>query len=238
MGFFDGNFDVVFDPEKDKRAEIKAEAEEVNDGDDYRKSIWYALQKMRESGKMTDQFLIGRTTDATETPKGIRQGDRTEHFYAIGGTGRGKTKFLETLVAQDIFHGAAFGIIDPHGDLIRNIKAAIVMFGKGEHSLEDDVVLIDPTDKEYTACLNPLEPIAGVDSTDIAQEVVKAFERIWGATAWGARLQQVFRERAHRACRKQPHASGSHAYSEKQRRAAETACKREGRDLPRVLRGL
>ena len=58
--------------------------------------------------------------------------------------------------------------------------------------MENSVVLIDPTDKEYSVCLNPLEPIQGVDPAVIAAELIDAFAKIWG-NSWGARMQEIFR---------------------------------------------
>ena len=52
----------------------------------------------------------------------IAQKDRATHLYVIGATGAGKTKFLEFLIQQDIENGNGFGVIDPHGDLVEDIK--------------------------------------------------------------------------------------------------------------------
>ena len=52
----------------------------------------------------------------------IGQRDRATHMYVIGSTGSGKTKFLEFLISQDIKERNGFGVIDPHGDLIEDIK--------------------------------------------------------------------------------------------------------------------
>ncbi|HQT91599.1 MAG TPA: DUF87 domain-containing protein [Candidatus Kryptobacter bacterium] len=48
--------------------------------------------------------------------------DRATHMYVIGATGSGKTKFLEFLIEQDIKERNGFGILDPHGDLVEDIK--------------------------------------------------------------------------------------------------------------------
>lgn len=52
----------------------------------------------------------------------IAEKDRATHLYVIGATGTGKTKFLEFLIQQDIEKENGFGVIDPHGDLIEDIK--------------------------------------------------------------------------------------------------------------------
>jgi len=58
----------------------------------------------------------------------IRERDRAVHFYVVGASGTGKSKFLEFLIRQDIVKGNGFGVIDPHGDLIEDIKK---LFGFG-----------------------------------------------------------------------------------------------------------
>lgn len=47
----------------------------------------------------------------------IEEKDRSTHFYVVGATGTGKTKFLEYLVKQDIEKRNGFGVIDPQGIL-------------------------------------------------------------------------------------------------------------------------
>lgn len=45
--------------------------------------------------------------------KGVSQKYRDAHFYVVGATRSGKTKFLETIIKQDIENGFGFGMIDP-----------------------------------------------------------------------------------------------------------------------------
>jgi type IV secretory pathway TraG/TraD family ATPase VirD4 len=122
--------------------------------------------------------------------KAISQSERATHFYIIGASGTGKTKFLEHLIKQDIKNGEGFGIIDPHGDLIEDVKeqlAALV-----HHGLDERVVLIDPTDKENSVCFNPLERTDDISAAKLAGELVLVFKKIW-ADAWGARTDEIFR---------------------------------------------
>lgn len=158
-------------------------------------SIWWLIEEMADKvdeDEKADKLLLGRTLDATKTAKGIRLQDRDAHFHVIGGSGSGKSRFLQSLIAQDIKNGVGFGVIDPHGDLVRQVKTGIIMFRRRFPGRENGLVLIDPTDKEYSVCLNPLEPIEGRDASDIAAELIFAFEKIWG-DSWGARMQQIFR---------------------------------------------
>ncbi|MDI6860357.1 MAG: DUF87 domain-containing protein, partial [Methanocellales archaeon] len=81
----------------------------------------------------------------------IAEKDRATHFYVIGATGTGKTKFLEFLIQQDIEKGNGFGVIDPHGDLIEDIKGFLACRydeSGDEQEVSERVILIDPTDPE------------------------------------------------------------------------------------------
>ena len=43
------------------------------------------------------------------------------HLYALGATNSGKTKFIESLIRQDILSMRGICLVDPHGDLTQNI---------------------------------------------------------------------------------------------------------------------
>jgi hypothetical protein len=121
----------------------------------------------------------------------IRDEDRKIHFYVVGASGTGKSKFLEFLIRQDIQKGNGFGVIDPHGDLVEDIKGYLALTLSKEE-IEERVVLIDPTDEKYTVAFNPLEKLEEVSSAEIAAELVEAFKKIW-ADAWGARMEDLLR---------------------------------------------
>jgi hypothetical protein len=136
-------------------------------------------------------FTSGKDSDGRRIfqLKGISQKARSTHFYVIGASGTGKTKFLESLIKQDIKNGEGFGVLDPHGDLIENLKAYIAL---AEDDLNERVVLIDPTDKINSVCFNPLELSDGVSPAAQAAELVLVFKKIWG-DSWGARMEDIFR---------------------------------------------
>jgi hypothetical protein len=121
----------------------------------------------------------------------IRDEDRKIHFYVVGASGTGKSKFLEFLIRQDIAKGNGFGVIDPHGDLVEDVKGYLALTLPKE-VLEEKVVLIDPTDQNYTVAFNPLEKLEGISSAEIAAELVEAFKKIW-IDAWGARMEDLLR---------------------------------------------
>ena len=112
-----------------------------------------------------DELALGWAAGMDETEnrpvhqlKGVSQDHRDAHFYVVGATRSGKTKFLESLIKQDIENGLGFGVIDPHGDFTEDIKGYLHLLHKDEPDfLRDKVVLIDPTDKDLSVAFNPLE---------------------------------------------------------------------------------
>ena len=130
----------------------------------------------------------------------IREEDRSSHFYIIGGTRMGKSKFMEFLIQQDIGKNG-FGVLDPHGDLIEDIKNWLYFKlkeikerhgGEEAEKFYQRIVVIDPTNPQELPCFNPLENIPGISSAEQAQELVGAFKKIW-ADSWGARMEDILR---------------------------------------------
>jgi len=123
----------------------------------------------------------------------IAEADRASHFYVIGATGTGKTKFLEYLIQQDIEKGNGLGIIDPHGDLIEDIKGFLILRYKPDDAeISDRVILIDPTEPDFTVTFNPLEKVPGVPLAEQANELISAFRKIW-SDSWGVRMEDLMR---------------------------------------------
>jgi hypothetical protein len=124
----------------------------------------------------------------------IKEEDRATHLYLIGATGTGKTKFLEFLIKQDIEKGNGFGVIDPHGDLIEDVKdfLACHYYLHQEKELLDQVILIDPTDPDYTLSFNPLEELPGVSVSQQVSELISSFKKIW-QDSWGVRMEDLLR---------------------------------------------
>jgi len=123
----------------------------------------------------------------------IKEEDRATHFYVIGATGTGKTKFLEYLIQQDIGKRNGFGVIDPHGDLIEDIKDLLLFYYSPDDSeISEKVILIDPTDPVYTVTFNPLEKIPNVSISEQANGLVSSFKKIW-SDSWGVRMEDLMR---------------------------------------------
>lgn len=117
---------------------------------------------------------------------GIKLRDRSLHMYAIGKTGTGKSTLLENMIIGDIRKGRGVAVVDPHGDLIKKI----ISFVPKERI--DDVVLFDPSDKEFPIAFNILENVDPDLKNIIASGVVGIFKKIFGES-WGPRLEYILR---------------------------------------------
>lgn len=152
------------------------------------------IRNERIPGTLDLGFYYSEERDEVQVAK-IPQKDRATHLYVVGATGTGKTKFLEFLIRQDIANGHGFGVIDPHGDLIEDIKGFLAcryLYNEDEEAVAERVVLIDPTDPEYTVTFNPLEKIAGVSVAEQAAELISSFKKIW-SDSWGVRMEDLMR---------------------------------------------
>ena len=76
---------------------------------------------------------------------------RAQHLWLLGKTGVGKTTLIEQMALQDIYDGRGVIVIDPHGDLVRDLA------GRIPRERIEDVILFDPADTEYPVGLNLLE---------------------------------------------------------------------------------
>lgn len=143
-----------------------------------------------------DILVFGRISIKREWHNlGIEQKDRATHFYIIGATGTGKTKFIENLVYQDIYNKEGFAVIDPTGDLIKSIKENIFWTCGGREKIEkvkEKVIIFDPKNKDYSVVFNPLEKTSYSSAAEQAKELVSAFRKIW-KDSWGARMEDLLR---------------------------------------------
>lgn len=115
----------------------------------------------------------------------IKTEDRFRHFYIIGQTGTGKTSTMMTMARQDFLSGKGLAIMDPHGDLIKDLLPFI------PRERADDVIVFDPSDEQRPIGINLLE--AKPEERDmVAQDannmMIKLF---WNEIFW-PRLQDYF----------------------------------------------
>ena len=179
MGLFRKSKKIAVEPELSD-ADLSEENEATSSGEDDDADVlnlgWYYSDNKEE-------YQLAK----------IAESDRSNHFYVIGATGTGKTKFLEYLIRQDIEKGNGFGVIDPHGDLIEDIKGFLVLrYDLDDEIISNRVILIDPADPDFTVTFNPLEKVPGVPIAEQANELISAFRKIW-SDSWGVRMEDLMR---------------------------------------------
>jgi hypothetical protein len=101
---------------------------------------------------------------------------RATHTYVIGQPGTGKSRAIESWVMQDINAGHGVGVIDPHGDLFRNLVFRLA----NKEEVWDRVVIIDPLDPEWTIGFNPLAKNYNLTEERQALYLTDIGMKIWG----------------------------------------------------------
>ncbi|MBU1122961.1 type IV secretory system conjugative DNA transfer family protein, partial [Patescibacteria group bacterium] len=120
------------------------------------------------------------------TKFGIRTDDRRRHIYCIGKTGMGKSTILENMIFSDIHDGRGVGVIDPHGDLIEDIINFI------PKSRSNDVIIFDPSDKDYPLSFNMLECKDPDQRAIICSGIMGVFVKLW-PDVWSERMKHILR---------------------------------------------
>ncbi len=117
---------------------------------------------------------------------GIKQADRRAHVYTIGKTGTGKSTMLETLIRQDLESGEGVALLDPHGDLIERVLAAV------PEKRRADLTYFNVPDTNSPLGFNPLESVPPQKRPLAASGLLEVFKKIW-ADSWGPRLEHILR---------------------------------------------
>jgi len=117
---------------------------------------------------------------------GIRQEDRRRHIYIIGKTGMGKSTLLENMIVSDIQEGKGVAVVDPHGDLADHILDNI------PSNRTNDVIVFDPSDRDFPVAFNMLENIDPSMNSIVASGLVGIFKKLY-AESWGPRLEHILR---------------------------------------------
>ena len=117
--------------------------------------------------------------------------DRPRHLYVVGQTGTGKTWLLKSMIMQDIKNGEGCCFIDPHGNDILDILAAV------PPERYKDVIYFDPADLSRPFSLNFLEYDFSrpEQKTFIVNELLMIFRRLYGDVpeSMGPAFEQYFR---------------------------------------------
>ena len=128
----------------------------------------------------------------TKTTIRIADKDRRRHLYSIGQTGTGKSNFLQEMAKQDAKEGRGFCFIDPHGDAVEDILAAI------PKERAEDVIIFDPADIERPFGLNLMEydPAHPEQKTFVINEMIGIFDQLYDLKSTGGPMFEQYMRNA------------------------------------------
>jgi len=104
---------------------------------------------------------------------------RDKHLYVCGGTGTGKSKFLEHLIRQDIISWrksrCGLLVLDPHGSLYDSLICWLAW-----NKIERPVVPIDLRQDDWVVSYNLLRKRDKVDPQVLIDNITDAMAYVWG----------------------------------------------------------
>ena len=123
---------------------------------------------------------------------GMTLEQRQKHTYIIGKTGMGKTTLLKGAIYQDMLNGKGLAVLDPHGDMFRELLSIV------PENRRKDIVVFDPSDRDYPVGLNILDPDIDFASEDdkhdwITSAVLSVFKKLSDDKQWGPRMEHILR---------------------------------------------
>ncbi len=128
--------------------------------------------------RLGESVHAGKAVPVALTPE-----QRVRHMHVIGASGTGKSTLLFNLIKADIENGQGVAVLDPHGDLVERILGIVPETRVG------DVVLLDPSDEEYSVGFNMLSAHSELEKRLLASDLVSVFQRL--STSWGDQMGSV-----------------------------------------------
>jgi len=116
---------------------------------------------------------------------GIKDADRFQHIYVIGKTGTGKSTLLKRMALEDIIRGNSVAIIDPHGDISKDLLEKV------PEARKSDIVIFNPLDPNTTT-YNPLAGVSSSYHSLVASGLISSLRNIW-SDSWGPRTEYILR---------------------------------------------
>ncbi|MEI6477959.1 MAG: type IV secretory system conjugative DNA transfer family protein [bacterium] len=131
--------------------------------------------------------VLGKTDFRNSSREfGIKLDDRKRHIYVIGKSGVGKSTLLENMIIDDVMEGRGVVVVDPHGELADKIIDSVP-----PHRVKD-VVVFDPSDRDFPISFNPLEKVADEYKGMVASGFIGIFKKLY-SDSWGPRLEYILR---------------------------------------------
>ncbi|MGI6524154.1 MAG: type IV secretory system conjugative DNA transfer family protein [Bdellovibrionota bacterium] len=140
----------------------------------------------QEEGDPNVCFFARTNYRETKVPFGFSRPDRRKHLYVLGKSGTGKSCMLQLLIKNDMENGHGVGVIDPHGDLISNLLKLV------PKNRVDDVIILDPSDRDFPASFNPLAWVPEPLRTPVTLGIVAIFRKLLGER-WNEHIDYLVR---------------------------------------------
>ena len=141
-----------------------------------------------------DAVLMGWNEHRNKkTPIYFNRKDRGRHHYIIWKSWGWKSVFIGYLARQDMWNGDGLCVVDPHGDLVKDVLS----FAPKERA--KDIIVFDPADDERPMGLNMLEVISTEpearkrEMDRAAMDATEIFIKIFWDEIFGPRIQHYFR---------------------------------------------
>ena len=128
-----------------------------NEQKDLQKDITFPTKSKLEGTELVTAYFRQTILDKifnSPYPLEIPIKIRLEHTHILAGTGYGKTQLIQKLILDDLKEERGFCVIDSQNDLIRNVTMLAEFDPQIAESLSEKIIIIDPTDIDYPACLN------------------------------------------------------------------------------------
>jgi hypothetical protein len=121
-------------------------------------------------------LLAGRNASLT-----LSRTQRDKHLYICGGTGTGKSKFLESLIRQDILAWSkskcGLLLLDPHGSLYDDLMRWLAW-----RKIDRPIVPIDLRQDDWVVSYNLLRQRQKADPAVLVSNFIDAMAYVWGET--------------------------------------------------------
>jgi hypothetical protein len=122
----------------------------------------------------------------------LTDAERARHVHVVGASDMGKSRFLESMIRQDIIKKRGLCLIDPHGTLADRVEMWCATKGFGRIRR---IHLIRPGDETLVPGFNPLRMVEGEAISVRVDAMVAACAQSWGVANMDEtpRLEKILR---------------------------------------------
>ena len=138
-------------------------------------------------GKLSEGTPIGKTNVAgQERIICIPDKVRMCHIHILGSMDMGKSNLLKNMVMHDIIKGYGVAVIDPHGDMVKELLCLL------PEEVISRVIHFDPGNPNWIPMWNPMQKIPGQDIGRITDDLIGVLKSF--VTGWGDRMEHLLRQ--------------------------------------------